>query len=249
MRLDVYLTQNGYFQSRSKAQTAIAAGTVLVNGKPVLKHSFETEGNEKIEVISFERFVSRAGEKLSHALSEFGIEVNGLTALDIGASTGGFTDCLLQNGAEHVFALDVGSAQLAEKLRRDARVTVIENFNARYAEKSHFEREIDIIVMDVSFISQTLIYPACADILSEGKMMITLVKPQFEAGKANIGKGGIVHDKDGKILEEICKKLDCSASMYGFERIGFTKSPITGGDGNTEYLALFRRTETPTQKE
>ena len=241
MRIDVFLTENGYFKSRSKAQSAISNGEVIVDGVSISKPSFEVDGSENIEVKTVSRFVSRAGEKLSHALDTFKIDVNGLTILDIGASTGGFTDCLLQNGARHVFALDVGSAQIDKKLIDDNRVTVIENFNARYAKKSDFDKEIDMIVMDVSFISQTLIYPACADILDCGKTMITLIKPQFEAGKKHIGKGGIVHDRDGKIIKEILEKLDISAKLCGFERMDFTDSPIQGGDGNKEYLALFKR--------
>lgn len=243
MRLDVYLTENGFFESRSKAASAIKAGAVTVNGRVADKASLSVEGGEAINVLSRERFVSRAGEKLAHALCEFGISPEGKTVLDIGASTGGFTDCLLQNGASRVFALDVGTAQLAEKLRNDRRVTVMENFNARIAKKSDFPEEIDMIVMDVSFISQTLIYPACADILGVGNYMITLVKPQFEAGRNNIGKGGIVHDRDNRIIKEIMNKLDSEADLNGFKRIGFTESPIEGGDGNREYLALFIKQE------
>ena len=241
MRLDLYLAENGYFQSRSKAQSAIAEGHVFVNGQKIEKPKFDVDGSEKIEIISFEKYVSRAGNKLSHALTEFNVNVNGLTVLDIGASTGGFTDCVLQNGASYVYSLDVGRAQLADKLRSDSRVAVIEGFNARNAKKDDFDKKIDIIVMDVSFISQTLIYEACADILTSGKYMITLVKPQFEAGRKHIGKGGIVHDKDGSILKEILAKLDSEAQKHGFTRISFTESPIVGGDGNKEYLALFQK--------
>ncbi|MBQ4317432.1 MAG: TlyA family RNA methyltransferase [Clostridia bacterium] len=241
MRLDVFLTEHNYFKSRSKAQSAISNGEVIVNGAIISKPSFEVDGSEKIEVKTISRFVSRAGEKLSHALDVFKVNVEGLTILDIGASTGGFTDCLLQNGASHVFALDVGSAQIDKKLINDNRVTVIENFNARYAKKSDFNKEIDMIVMDVSFISQTLIYPACADILGDGRYMITLVKPQFEAGKKHIGKGGIVHDRNGKVFKEILEKLDAFSKLCGFERTALTDSPILGGDGNKEYLAIFKR--------
>ncbi len=241
MRLDLFLVESGFFNSRSKAQSAIAENKVLIDGKTAEKASMQVEGNEKIEILSVERFVSRAGEKLFHALNEFNVSVNRLVALDIGASTGGFTDCLLQNGANHVFSLDVGTAQLDDKLRNDSRVTVLENFNARNAKKSDFNKEIDIIVMDVSFISQTLIYPACADILGENKVMVTLVKPQFEAGRKNIGKGGIVNDRDGKILKEILQKIDGAANENHFLRIGFCDSPIKGGDGNREYLALFKK--------
>ncbi len=239
MRLDVYLAEQGYFQSRSKAQSAISEGRVFVNGQKAEKPKLEVDGSERIEIVSYEKYVSRAGNKLSHALDEFNISVDGLTVLDIGASTGGFTDCVLQSGARFVYSLDVGRAQLAEKLRSDERVEVIEGFNARNARKSDFDKEIDIVVMDVSFISQTLIYEACADILASGKHMITLIKPQFEAGRKHIGKGGIVHDKDGSIIKEILLKLDTEAREHGFTRIGFTDSPIEGGDGNKEYLALF----------
>ncbi len=241
MRLDVFLVEKGHFPSRSKAQAAIGAGLVFINGEKAEKASLPTDGSESITIVAKDRFVSRAGEKLEKALNEFVIDPKGMTALDIGASTGGFTDCLLQRGAEFVYALDVGKAQLADKLRRDERVCVLESFNARYAEKKDFEKEIDIIVMDVSFISQTLIYNACADILGSGKIMITLIKPQFEAGKQNIGKNGIVHDRDGSIIKSILEKIDHFAFESGFERIGFTDSPIEGGDGNREYLALFKK--------
>lgn len=241
MRLDLFLVEKGLFPSRSKAQAAISAGLVLVNGKKAEKASQPIENDIEIGITETEKYVSRAGDKLAHALSEFGVSVKGLTALDIGASTGGFTDCLLQNGAEFVYSLDVGRAQIAEKLRADERVEVIEGFNARNAKKSDFSREIDIIVMDVSFISQSLIYPACADILPSGRNMITLIKPQFEAGREHIGKGGIVKDKDGSVIKEILQRLDSSAHGNGFERIGFTASPIEGGDGNREYLAIFRK--------
>ncbi len=241
MRLDLLLTEKGLAKSRSKAQAAISEGRVSVDGVKITKPSFDVSGSEAIEVIDDNRFVSRAGDKLAKALEVFKINVSGLTALDIGASTGGFTDCLLQNGASRVYALDVGSGQLDEKLRNDERVVTIENFNARYAKKDDFADEIDIICMDVSFISQTLIYPACAEILKSGKQMITLIKPQFEAGKSQIGKGGIVKDKNGKILSQILEKIDFSAKAYGFKRINFTESPIQGGDGNYEYLAHFTK--------
>ena len=241
MRLDIYLTENGIFASRSKAQTAISEGRVFVNGIKVEKPSLEITGSEEIEAVKSDRFVSRAGEKLFCALKQFGFDVSGLTALDIGASTGGFTDCLLQNGAKFVYALDVGHSQLDISLKNDIRVCCIEGFNARYAKKEDFDREIDLIVMDVSFISQALIYEACSDILASGKTMITLVKPQFEAGKSHIGKGGIVRDRDGRVIKEIMQRLDESAGIFGFKRCGFTESSILGGDGNREYLAIFKK--------
>ena len=243
MRLDLYLTEKGFFPSRSKAKAAIESKSVKLDGIVADKPALEIDGEPAVEIIRKDRFVSRAGEKLNHALNQFGISPAGLRVLDIGASTGGFTDCLLQRGAKKVYALDVGFAQLDSGLRNDERVTVMENCNARYIGKSDFADEIDMIVMDVSFISQTLIYNSCADILSAGKYMITLVKPQFEAGKANVGKGGIVRDKDGKIIRSILEGIDLSADLCGFTRINLTDSPIEGGDGNREYLALFQRKE------
>ncbi len=240
-RLDVFLVEKGYFSTRSKAQASINSGNVLVNGKTAEKVSMAVVGDEEIIITETQKFVSRAGEKLEFALNQFNFSPKGLVALDIGASTGGFTDCLLQKGASFVFALDVGKAQLDQKLRNDQRVEVIEGFNARNAKKDDFHKEIDLIVMDVSFISQTLIYPACSDILDSGKYMITLIKPQFEAGKSHIGKGGIVKDKDGKVIKQILEKIDFNAKLNGFERIGFCNSPIEGGDGNREYLAIFKK--------
>ncbi len=243
MRLDVFLAGKGFYKSRSRASAAIKSGAVKIDGRKVTAPAFEVTGNEAIEASETGRYVSRAGEKLEHALDVFGIGVGGACALDIGASTGGFTDCLLKRGAAFVYALDVGSGQLDNSLRGDSRVKCIENFNARSAKRTDFERGIDIITMDVSFISQSLIYPACADVLPAGKIMITLVKPQFEAGREHVGKGGIVHDTDGKLIASINKKLTSAAKECGFEQTGFTKSPVTGGDGNTEYLALFVKTE------
>ncbi len=241
MRIDIYLAENGFFKSRSKAKSAIEEGLVSVNGKIITRASEEYSGGD-ITVSGGEKYVSRAGLKLEHALECFGADVSGAVALDIGASAGGFTDCLLQHGAARVYTLDVGSSQLDESLRSDSRVIAREGFNARYARKSDFPEEISLIVMDVSFISQTLIYPAAADILSAGGRMITLVKPQFEAGKSFIGKGGIVKDRGGKVIAAIMEKIDTAARENGLRRCGLCDSPITGGDGNREYLAIFERT-------
>lgn len=243
MRLDIFLAENGFFKSRSLASSMIKSGKVSVNGRIRKKPSFEVDGSEKIGISETLKYVSRAGLKLEQALLCFGTDVKGKTVLDIGASTGGFTDCLLKNGAFHVFALDVGSMQLDETLRNDKRVTVMENFNARNAKKSDFPCEIDMITMDVSFISQTLIYKAASDILKENGIMITLIKPQFEAGRENIGKGGIVKDRDGKIFGQILEKLKTAASENGFSLIKTADSPIKGGDGNREYLALLKKTK------
>lgn len=242
MRTDTYLAENGFFKSRTKAKSAIDEGRVFIDGKAVTRASEEYCGG-KITVSGGEKYVSRAGLKLEHALECFGMDVRGAVALDIGASTGGFTDCLLQHGAARVYTLDVGSSQLDESLRADSRVIAREGFNARYARKSDFPEEISLIVMDVSFISQTLIYPAAADILGAGKKMITLIKPQFEAGRNRIGKGGIVKDRDGSVIADVLAAIDISAQANGMRRCGLCDSPIKGGDGNREYLALFEKTE------
>ena len=241
MRLDVLLAGRSLYPSRSKAGEAIKLGLVTVNGEVVKKPAFEADGSEEITTRAAWRFVSRAGEKLEAAFGAFGADCTGLCALDIGASTGGFTECLLLHGAKKVYALDVGSGQLDEKLKNDVRVVPMEGVNARYLQKGDLPEEPEFITMDVSFISQTLIYPACARLLAPGQKMITLIKPQFEAGKENVGKGGIVKDRDGRIIKEITARIDSAAKACGFMREGLIRSPIEGGDGNTEYLAIFTK--------
>lgn len=232
--------ENGFAKSRSKAKEYIASGRVTVNGVPVKKAGAEIKGDEEVFVSDPDKFVSRAGRKLESALDIFGIDVTGMNALDLGASTGGFTDCLLQRGASRVIALDVGYGQLDETLRADERVTVMEGVNARDIDISDLPFAPDIVTTDLSFISQTLVYPAVSRVLEKG-YFISLIKPQFEAGKKNIGKGGIVKDKDGKIFCEILQKISVCAEENGLKLIETAPSPILGGDGNTEYLALFER--------
>lgn len=240
MRIDIFLVEKGFVKSRSKAKEYIASGRVTVNGVPVKKAGAEVTGNEEILVSDPDKFVSRAGRKLEKALDIFGIDVTGLRALDLGASTGGFTDCLLQRGAAAVIALDVGRDQLDEGLKNDTRVTVMEGVNARDIDISDLPFAPDIVTTDLSFISQTLVYPAVARVLERG-YFISLIKPQFEAGKENIGKGGIVKDVDGKIKALVMEKITRIASENGLKLIKTAVSPILGGDGNTEYLALFER--------
>lgn len=240
MRIDIFLVEKGFVKSRSKAKEYIDSGRVTVNGVPVKKAGAEVTGNEEILVSDPDKFVSRAGRKLEEALNIFDIDVTGLKALDLGASTGGFTDCLLQRGAAAVIALDVGRDQLDEKLRADTRVTVMEGVNARDIDISDLPFAPDIVTTDLSFISQTLVYPAVARVLRKG-YFISLIKPQFEAGKENIGKGGIVKDVDGKIKALVMEKITRIASENGLKLIKTAVSPILGGDGNTEYLALFER--------
>ncbi|MBO7161882.1 MAG: TlyA family RNA methyltransferase [Clostridia bacterium] len=240
MRIDLYLAEKGLAPSRSKAKEYIDSGKVFLNGAPVKKAGLEVTGTEDIRVMDADKFVSRAGRKLEAALEIFGIDVRGLSALDLGASTGGFTDCLLQRGAKRVIALDVGRDQLDTRLREDDRVFVMENTNARDIFPEDLPFLPDIITTDLSFISQTLVYPAVARVLEKG-YFISLVKPQFEAGRENIGKGGIVKDKDGKIKKAVLEKIEKAASENGLLLLKTAPSPIAGGDGNTEYLALFER--------
>ncbi|MBQ5842095.1 MAG: TlyA family RNA methyltransferase [Clostridia bacterium] len=240
MRIDVFLAEKGLAPSRSKAKEYIDSGKVFVNGAPVKKAGLEVTGTEDIRVMDADKFVSRAGRKLEAALEIFGIDVTDLSALDLGASTGGFTDCLLQRGVKRVIALDVGRDQLDTRLREDERVFVMENTNARDIFPEDLPFLPDIITTDLSFISQTLVYPAVARVLEKG-YFISLVKPQFEAGRENIGKGGIVKDKDGKIKKAVLEKIEKAASENGLLLLKTAPSPIAGGDGNTEYLALFER--------
>lgn len=239
-RADVLIAEKGLAKSRSAAAVFIKEGRVSANGKKVAKPGELLEENCEINVEYPQTlYVSRGGIKLEHALSVFGVETKGKICLDIGASTGGFTHCLLTHGAKKVYAVDSGTAQLDPTLRADSRVVSRENVNARYLAASDFEDIIDLIVMDVSFISQTLLYPACAAVLCAGSVMVTLVKPQFETGSRARHKNGVIKDKDGKNAAALIKKLAASASEYGFRLTDTAVSPITGGDGNVEYLAAF----------
>ncbi len=244
MRLDIYLTEIGECQSRTEAKKLITASAVSVNGRAVTKPSFEIYGDEDVVVDkSGLRFVSRGGFKLDAALDAFKITVDGALAIDIGASSGGFTDCLLKRGAQHVIALDSGHGQLVESLRNHSAVTVLENYNARYMRREDFEYAPNLAVMDVSFISATLIFPSLARVLSYGADYVCLIKPQFEVGRSGIGKGGIV--KNGKLRDEAVKRVIDSAEATGFVFVDMIESPILGGDGNTEYLAHFKVGELP----
>ena len=239
MRLDLYLFENKYSKSRTDAKNLIVGGFVKVNGKIVLKPSFDVDGDFKVDVdTSGRKYVSRGGLKLEAALDAFSVNPKGRICLDIGASSGGFTDCLLKRGAAFVSAVDSGSGQMAEELRCDVRVNVIENYNARYMKKEDFAVSHDLAVMDVSFISATYLIPAVREVLSTGADFICLVKPQFEVGRAYIGKGGIV--KDEKVRSGAVSKVTEFAQNNGFAVCGIIKSPITGGDGNTEYLVHFK---------
>lgn len=238
MRIDVYLSNSGIVSSRTEAKNFIDEGAVSVNGVIVKKASFDVDGSEDITVDkSVKEFVSRGGLKLKAALRQFNIDVKDRLCLDVGASSGGFTDCLLQCGAKHVIAVDSGSGQLTDSIRCDERVTSIESYNARYMKREDFAYTPDLAVMDVSFISATYIIPAVFDVLNDGSDFVCLIKPQFEVGRSGIGKGGIV--KDSKIRDSAVKKVLGFAVDIGFEVKGIIQSPIRGGDGNIEFLAHF----------
>lgn len=240
MRLDLFLAENGLVDSRTDAKNFIQSGQVIVNGKVVTKPAYPIVGNEDIAVDkSSKKFVSRGGFKLEAALDAFKIDPTGRRALDIGASSGGFTDCLLKRGALHVIAVDSGSGQMVDSLRCDRRVSVIENFNARYMTAEDFEYIPDLAVMDVSFISAKLILPAAFGVLCAGGDFICLIKPQFEVGRSGLNKKGIV--KSDELRKSALDGVIESAICCGFELVGFIESPILGGDGNKEFLAHFRK--------
>jgi len=240
MRIDVYLVEHGILKSRTEAKNLIIDGAITVDGKTVTKPSFDVSDGVTVSVDkSMKKYISRGGYKLEGALREFSVSPLGRLALDVGASSGGFTDCLLQNGADHVISVDAGSNQLADSLRADARVTVIENYNARYMKPEDFDYSPDIAVMDVSFISATYIIPALYNVLSIGADFICLIKPQFEVGRAFLGKGGIVKDEKYRIMA-VDKVKNCAIEQ-GFTFVSSVISPIRGGDGNIEYLAHFRK--------
>ena len=238
MRADVYLTEHGYAPSRQRAKALIEAGNVLVDGKPLTKPSQPIDGEHEIVVHNDLPYVSRGGLKLEAALKAFSIDTTDCTCLDVGASTGGFTDCLLQNGARRVFAVDSGEGQLVPSLRQDARVVSLEKTNARTLSTEQTDGEtVDLIVMDVSFISQTLILPRFPLLLNDGGQVVTLIKPQFEVGRAMLGKGGIV--KDPAAHRYAVERVLEAGRACGLCPIGLIASPVTGGDGNREFLVHF----------
>ncbi len=239
MRLDRFLTENGYAETRTKAKNLVESGSVTVNGKLILKPSFDVSDGDEISCRTdlVCPYVSRGGLKLEGAIREFEIDPTGAVCLDIGASSGGFTDCLLKYGASKVYAVDSGSGQLHSSLRNDSRVISLENLNARYLSDKEIPEKADITVMDVSFISQTKLYPAIVPLMKDGGIFISLIKPQFEVGRSGVGKGGIVRDEK-KRREAVDNVIACAAS-FGLKNIRTVISPIKGGDGNTEFLAHF----------
>jgi len=239
MRIDKYLAAAGYTKSRKYAQDLIDAGAVKVDGVVVKKASCEIDHTipHNIELEQLYKYVSRGGMKLEAALDAFMINVNGVKAVDVGASTGGFTDCLLKRGAKKVYAIGSGIGQLHPDLLADARVCSVEKFNARELTLKETEGECDIAVADVSFISQTYIIAPICSVLKPGASFVSLIKPQFEAGASALGKNGIVTNSAYRFLA-VKRVLNC-AHENGFDCRGLIPSPITGGDGNREYLAHF----------
>ena len=240
-RLDVILVNKGYASSRDKAKAIIMSGNVFVKGQREDKAgaTFEEEGIDLLVKGNPLKYVSRGGLKLEKALKEFPIDLEGSICMDIGASTGGFTDCMLQNGASKVYAVDVGHGQLDWKLRNDERVVCMEKTNFRYMQPDDIEDRLDFISCDVSFISLTLILPPAYELLKEGAYMVCLIKPQFEAGREKVGKKGVVRDRE--VHEEVVRKIVYFSREKGFKTCGLTFSPIRGPEGNIEYLLYLKK--------
>jgi len=238
-RIDKLLVDRGLVDSRTKAQALVMAGAVLVDEQLVRKSSevFSTQAQIRIKEEATSRYVGRGGIKLEAALRHFEIDVSGSVCLDVGASTGGFTDCLLQHGARRVVAVDVGHNQIDWKFRNDPRVEIREGVNARHLEPDDFAEKFDLATIDVSFISATKIFPAVSAILKSDGRVITLIKPQFEVGKGEVGKGGIV--KDPAQHQRVIDEVNAAAKSLCWHTRGVIESPITGADGNVEFLAWY----------
>lgn len=239
IRLDSRIFELGLTESREKAKAFIMAGQVFVNGMKVVKAGTTVLPEDKIEVRGTSEFVSRGGHKLKKAMEVFPIDLNDKICMDIGASTGGFTDCMLQNGASKVYSIDVGYGQLAWKLRSDPRVVNLERTNVRYITAEQVPDAIDFFSVDVSFISLCLVLPAAYPLLRDGGECVCLIKPQFEAGREKVGKKGVVRDKS--VHAEVIAKIDAFARELGFTVCGLDFSPIKGPEGNIEYLIYLKK--------
>ena len=241
-RIDKLLVERGLAESRTKAQAMVMAGVVLVDEQRVEKPSHQFDTNSSIRIKGGDdpttRYVGRGGLKLEAALREFQIDVAGLTCLDVGASTGGFTDCLLQHGAKKIFAVDVGHNQIDWRLRNDPRVEVREGVNARYLTPEDFPQKFELVVMDVSFISVTKVLPAIVPLIAPDGSIITLIKPQFEVGRGEVGGGGIVRDEAKRL--RVVEEVNNAAQAIGLQIVNVIESPITGAEGNVEFLGLYK---------
>ncbi len=239
-RLDTALVGRGLAESRHKARAVILAGAVLVDGARVDKAGTLVNRNAEIALTTSScPYVGRGGMKLAGALAELGVDVRGLVMLDVGASTGGFTDCLLQAGARSVYALDVGYGQLDWRLRTDERVVVMERTNIRHTQPTDFPQQIDGVVIDVSFISLALVLPVVHRIVREGGFVIALIKPQFEVGKGEVGKGGVV--KDAEKHRAVVARVSATAGDIGFSVAGSVPSPLLGPKGNREFFIYLKK--------
>lgn len=238
-RLDCLLVSRGLTESREQAARLILAGSVLVDGKPVDKAGRLVDLRASVEIKTRPRFVSRGGEKLDHALQAFGISVSGRTCLDVGASTGGFTHCLISGGAARVYAVDVGAGQLDARLRADPRVVVMEKTNARRLSAAAFPVAPDLASLDVSFISLEKVLPAVMGVMADPAEAVVLVKPQFEVGKGQVGKGGVVREPAQH--RAVLGRLARFAILHGWHVLGLTASPLTGPKGNREFLLYLSR--------
>jgi len=234
-RLDILLLERELAKSREKAQSMIMAGEVLVNGAMVSKPAIRVDESDTIELRQKPPFVSRGGTKLAHALDHFQLDVHSLVALDVGASTGGFTDCLLKQGASRVYAVDVGYGQLEYSLRIDPRVVVMERINARYP--FTLPEAVDLITMDISFISLEKVVPNVSNLTRRGSSIICLVKPQFEAGRDQVRKGGLI--KDPSVHAQVLGRFISWSIGKGYRIRGLTPSPILGASGNREFFVLL----------
>ena len=245
-RLDVILVSQGYAESREKAKAIIMSGNVFVDGQREDKAGTTFDPAKiRLEVKGdTQKYVSRGGYKLEKAMAEFALSLEGAVCMDIGASTGGFTDCMLQNGAVKVYSVDVGHGQLAWKLRNDERVVCMERTNARYLTREEIPDELDFASIDVSFISLKLIFPALYGLLREGGEIACLIKPQFEAGREKVGKKGVV--RDPAVHLEVLEHFLIHAKENHFTVLGITYSPIRGPEGNIEYLGFLRKSEEPS---
>jgi 23S rRNA (cytidine1920-2'-O)/16S rRNA (cytidine1409-2'-O)-methyltransferase len=247
-RLDKLLVERGLVESRARAQALILEGRVLVNGQRFEKPGHAVSAEAKIELKGEDiPYVSRGGLKLEGALNSFCIDVDGLTALDAGASTGGFTDCLLQHGARRVYAVDVGYGQLAWKLRQDPRVVSMERTNIRYLDKSRIPEPIQIAVVDTSFISLDKVLPRVASLIEDQGVILALIKPQFEVGRGEVGKGGVV--RDPKKQNAAVERITQLARDIGLKVLGVKESPLLGPKGNKEYFICLSKGQTPLASE
>ncbi len=239
-RLDKLLVEKGFVQSRERARALIMAGKVAVEGKVIDKPGVQIKVEANLQLRGDESpYVSRGGEKLEGALKTFGIDPKGMVVMDVGASTGGFTDCVLQKGAQKVYAVDVGYGQLAWKLQKDARVINLEKRNIRYLQREEVQDETDLILIDTSFISIEKFLPSLVRFLKKGGSILSLIKPQFEVGKGEVGKGGVV--RDGALHRKVIERISKFSQEVGLQVLGVIESPLLGPKGNKEFFIYLKR--------